>query len=313
MRVCSTVRVAKLVMIAVAASLATAVHAGDTLTVTFAGDVLLDRGVRQMIERHGGDANCLFSPTVDSVFASSDLVVANLECPATDIKTPVYKNFIFRGEPKWLEVLKNHGVTHLNLANNHSVDQGREGLIDTRDNILKYGMVPIGAGSCMSEAVMPVKISDCPRNVYVVASLRLSLENISYLPHLPSVSQGSFEELEERVRQLRSNDPQSCIVVCLHWGAEHIMRPAVQQVMQARRLIDAGADCLICHHTHTMQSIEYYNGKPIYYSIGNFIFDQSRDINSRACMVQLMITSTDVTDKCIPITIKNCVPEVSDN
>lgn len=297
-------------MIAVAASVATAIHAGDTLTVTFTGDVLLDRGVRRAIERHNGDANCLFSPSVDSVFAASQLVVANLECPATVIKSPVFKNFVFRGEPDCLQVLREHGITHLNLANNHSIDQGRKGLIDTRDNIINAGMVAIGAGNCMEEAVQPVLIATYPRNVYVVASLRLALENFPYLTDQPCVSQESFEMLETRVRELREQEPECCIVVCLHWGAEHMLRPAVQQVMQAHRLIDAGADCLICHHTHTMQTVEQYNGAPIYYSIGNFIFDQKRDINSRACMVQLSITPTAVEAKTIPVIIKDCVPEV---
>lgn len=300
-------------MIAVAASVATAIHAGDTLTVTFTGDVLLDRGVRRTIERHDGDANCLFSTSVDSVFASSQLVVANLECPVTTINSPVFKNFIFRGEPEWLQVLKNHGITHLNLANNHSIDQGRRGLLDTRDNVVKAGMVPIGADTCMSEAVKPVLIATSPRNVYVVASLRLALENFSYLPDKPCVSQDSFELLEQRVRQLREQDPQCCIIVSLHWGAEHVMRPAVQQISQAHRLIDAGANSLICHHTHTMQTVESYKGAPIYYSIGNFIFDQKRDINSRACMVQLTITSTTVEAKTIPVIIKDCVPAVDWN
>lgn len=297
-------------MIAVAASVATAIHAGDTLTVTFTGDVLLDRGVRQAIERHHGDANCLFSPSVDSVFEHSQLVVANLECPATTIKSPALKNFVFRGEPEWLQVLKEHGITHLNLANNHSIDQGRKGLLDTRDNILKVGMVPIGAGSCMDEAVKPVLLATHPRNVYVVSSLRLALENFAYLPDQPCVSQESFELLEQRVRQLREQDPQSCIIVNLHWGAEHVLRPAIQQMSQAHRLVDAGADALICHHTHTMQTVEHYKGVPIYYSIGNFIFDQKRDINSRACMVQLSITSSNVETKTIPIIIKECVPVV---
>ena len=114
-------------MIAVAASVATVIHAGDTLTVTFTGDMLLDRGVRQIIERHHGDAGCLFSPSVDSVFAGSHIVIANLECPATAIKSPALKNFVFRGEPEWLQALQEHGITHLNLANNHSIDQGRKG------------------------------------------------------------------------------------------------------------------------------------------------------------------------------------------
>lgn len=309
----SIARVAKVVMIAVAASVATVIHASDTLTVTFTGDVLLDRGVRRTIERHHGDAGCLFSPSVDSIFASSQLVIANLECPATSINSPALKNFVFRGEPEWLQVLKEHGVTHLNLANNHSIDQGRKGLIDTRDNIINAGMVPIGAGDCMEETSQPVLIASHPRNIYVVASLRLSLENFAYLPDQPCVSQESFEKLEARVRQLREQEPECCIVVCLHWGAEHVLRPAVQQVVQAHRLIDAGADCLICHHTHTMQTVEQYKSASIYYSIGNFIFDQKRDINSRACMVQLTITSTTVEAKTIPVVIKDCVPEVVDD
>ena len=297
-------------MIAVAAMVATAIHASDTLTVTFTGDVLLDRGVRRAIEQHHGDANCLFSPSVDSVFARSQLVIANLECPATTIKSPALKNFIFRGEPDWLHVLRAHGITHLNLANNHSIDQGREGLLDTRNNIVEAGMVPIGAGRCMDEAVQPVLIASHPRNVYVVASLRLALENFAYLPDEPCVSQESFELLEQRVRWLREREPQCCIVVNLHWGVEHVLRPAIQQISQAHRLIDAGADCLICHHTHTMQTVERYKGAPIYYSLGNFIFDPKRDINCRACMVRLLITSTTVEAETIPVLIKDCVPVV---
>lgn len=311
MSISSIVQGAKLIAIALTTTIASVMHASDTLTVTFAGDVLLDRGVRRVIEVHGGDTNCLFSPSVDSVFRHSQLVVANLECPATTIISPVFKNFIFRGEPQWLGALREHGITHLNLANNHSIDQGRDALLDTRDNILKAGMTPIGAGINMQEAVQPVLIATVPRNVYVIASLRLALENFAYLPDKPCVSQEDIDQLAERISILRKQEPQCCIIVSLHWGAEHMMRPAVQQVTQARRLIDAGADALICHHTHTMQSVEQYRGKPIYYSIGNFIFDQNRDINSHACLVQLTITATDLIAKTLPVTIKNCVPHIS--
>ena len=107
--------------------------ASDTLTITFTGDILLDRGVRPYVEHRGADY--VFSPFVDSVFQHSDLVVANLECPATKVRQPAYKRYIFRAEPEWLHALKRHGITHLNLANNHSVDQGRTGLADTKRNI----------------------------------------------------------------------------------------------------------------------------------------------------------------------------------
>lgn len=80
------------------------------------------------------------------------------------------------------------------------------------------------------------------------------------------------------------------------------------QRQQAHEYIDAGADALICHHTHTLQSIEEYHGKPIYYSIGNFIFDQRKPINSEACMVKVTVTADSVSYETLPIHIRNGVP-----
>ena len=111
----------------------TLAYSSDSLKIILTGDILLDRGVRRVIEHHGVDH--LFSDGIDSVFRSAQVVVGNLECPATKIEAPVFKRYIFRGEPEWLTVLQKHGITHLNLANNHSIDQGREGLIDTKKNI----------------------------------------------------------------------------------------------------------------------------------------------------------------------------------
>ena len=158
-------------------------QATDTLTVTFTGDVLLDRGVRVKISTDGVES--LFSPSVDSLFAHSDVVVGNLECPVTDIRTPMQKMYIFRGDPECLPVLRQHGFTHLNMANNHTVDQGRRGLIDTRRRVADAGMGPIGAGATMDEAAQPVLLAEAPRKVWMVASLRLALENYAYLPSRP--------------------------------------------------------------------------------------------------------------------------------
>ncbi len=168
--------------------------ASDTLSITFTGDILLDRGVRQYVEHRGIDY--VFSPFVDSVFQSSDLVVANLECPATKIKQPAYKQFIFRAEPEWLPALKAHGITHLNLANNHSVDQGRRGLADTKKNIEETGMIPVGVGDNMQEASQPVLLASMPRKVYLLTSLQMPLENFSYLPEKTSVSHEDLDSLK---------------------------------------------------------------------------------------------------------------------
>ena len=278
----------------------------DTLKIVFTGDILLDRGVRREIDKHGVDH--LFSAGVDSVFREAQVVVGNLECPVTKIQAPVQKLFIFRGEPEWLQVLKHHGITHLNLANNHAIDQGREGLMDTRRNVSAAGMVPIGAGENMDEASQPVLLASQPRNVWLVPSLRLALENYAYLPDKPCVSQEPMDSLLTRVHRLRKADSTAVIIVSLHWGGEHTLQPVSSQRWDAHQLIRAGANVLICHHTHTLQTIEDFKGKKIYYSIGNFIFDPQRPLNAEACIVRLRITSETFEAETLPIQIRRCVP-----
>jgi len=282
--------------------------AGQT-KVILTGDILLDRGVRRVIEHHGVDH--LFSDGIDSVFRAAQIVVGNLECPATKIESPVFKRFIFRGEPEWMNALRQHGFTHLNLANNHSIDQGRKGLIDTRENIIEAGMTPIGAGENMKEASDPVLLTEQPRRVWLVPSLRLALENYAYLPDQPCVSQEPMDSLLERVHRLRTADSTAVIIVSLHWGGEHTLQPVPRQRHDAHQLILAGADILVCHHTHTLQTIEDYHGKKIYYSIGNFIFDQQKPLNSRACIVALTIREDSLDVETIPIEIRQCVPQIA--
>ena len=293
-------------VLAVSILLHLSAFATDTLSIVFTGDILLDRGVRRVINQHG--VGHLFSDGVDSVFRSAQLVVGNLECPATKIDAPVFKRFIFRGEPEWLDTLRQHGITHLNLANNHSIDQGREGLLDTRRNIVEAGMTPMGAGENMQEASEPVLLASEPRNVWFLPSLRLALENYAYLPDKPCVSQEPMDSLIRRVYRLREADSTAVIIVSLHWGGEHTLKPVPRQRLEAHQLILAGADALICHHTHTLQTIETFMGKPIYYSIGNFIFDPTKPLNAKACIVRLEVTPDSVQAETIPVEIRNCTP-----
>lgn len=283
-------------------------YSSDTITITLTGDILLDRGVRKRIETTGIDR--LFTPEVDSMFRSSNYVIGNLECPATKIKSPAFKKFVFRAEPEWLKALKVHGFTHLNLANNHSIDQGRMGLSDTFQQIKNYGMTPIGAGENLQQAAAPILIDNSIRPIYIIASQRLPLENFAFLPNQFSVNQEPWDSLVFHVQQLRKHQPSAYIIVSLHWGWEHQLTPTLTQREQAHQLIDAGANALICHHTHTLQTIEEYRGCPIYYSIGNFIFDQNKPLNARACIVKLHISAKDAVAETIPIHISTCVPRI---
>ncbi len=278
------------------------------VSIIFTGDILLDRGVRRQIETSGVES--LFAPDVDSLFRQADVVVGNLECPVTRVEAPVQKLYCFRGEPQWLDALKAHGFTHLNMANNHTVDQGRRGLRDTWQNVSRAGMVPVGTGENMAEASRPVLLASAPREVWLVASLRMSLENFPFLKDRPCVSQLPFDSLVTQVQRLRAEKPRAVIVVSLHWGAEHTLKPMPQQRQQARRLIDAGADLLVCHHTHTLQTVEEYRGKRIYYSIGNFIFDPSQPVNRQSCVVRLNVTADDLSVETLPVTIDNCTPRL---
>ena len=283
---------------------------GGGVTITFVGDLLLDRGVRERIDTAG--VELLFSPSVDSLFAASDFVIANLECPATHIVAPMQKKYIFRADPEHLPVLRQHGITHLNLANNHSIDQGRRGLISTRDNIREAGMVPVGAGENMREAVQPVLLAETPRHVWLLPSLRLALENYAYLPEKPCVSQEPMDSLVARVASLRRSSPSDYIIVTLHWGGENTMRPILQQVVDAHRLVDAGANLIVGHHSHTLQPSEQYHGATIFYSIGNFIFDALRPIHKSGCAVTVTLSADSATVSSHKVSINDCTPFLLD-
>ena len=109
---------------------------------------------------------------------------------------------------------------------------------------------------------------------------------------------------------LRADDPSCYIVVSLHWGGENTMHPLLQQVADAHRLIDAGADLLVGHHPHTLQDVEVYHGKHIFYSIGNFIFDLRKPQHSKAAVVVLRLSADDAHVDILPVEINDCVPTI---
>ncbi|MDR0843703.1 MAG: CapA family protein [Tannerella sp.] len=261
------------------------------LSICFTGDLLLDRGVREQINRKGADA--LFVG-VSPVWANYDAVIVNLECPATTRQAPVNKRYIFRADPQWLPALQKAGITHAALANNHTYDQGRGGLEDTYRNLQEAHITPIGAGSNAPQACSPVFISKGNIKVAVFNSVLLPLENWVYLEDEPSICQASVEELCEQIRQLKAK-AECYIVVVLHWGIEYAGRPQLQQRQDACRLIDAGADAIVGHHPHVFQPEETYRDKTIFYSLGNFIFDARREDANQGVMAGFTFTSKGIT------------------
>ncbi|GHT18353.1 hypothetical protein FACS189429_4730 [Bacteroidia bacterium] len=266
---------------------------------------MLDRGVRQQIELKGVDT--LFSD-VEGFFWRNDAVVVNLECPVTERNTPINKRFIFRAEPQWLPALKKAGITHATLANNHTNDQGRQGLIDTYNHLKNNNLMPIGAGKNAEKAAMPVMIEKGKIKVAVFNSAIVPLENWVFLPDTFGICQLSAVELCENVRSFKQNSKNCYIVVVLHWGVEYQPKPTADQRFQAHSLIDAGADAIIGHHPHVAQPLEYYHNKPIFYSLGNFIFDSKNSAAQEGIFARLTFFQTGMNAQTFGYRIENCKP-----
>lgn len=280
----------------------------ELLSICFTGDVLLDRGVRQQIEKKGVDY--LFE-SVTPIFQSCDATVINLECPVTTSTTPIYKKYIFRAEPEWLPALRKAGITHATLANNHSIDQGRSGLIDTYQNLLAVGISSIGYGKNSAEACSPILIQKGDIKVALFSTVTLPLENWSFLEDSPGINQQSIEALKENIQSYKKLYPKNYIVVLLHWGVEYQTNPTPYQRRAAHGIIRSGADAIIGHHPHVIQKEEYFEGKPIFYSLGNFIFDQKKPETSRSLIVELHFTSKEVSIHKIPVNIRSCQAIIS--
>ena len=264
----------------------------DSLTVCFTGDVLLDRGVRTTIEKAG--VSSIFE-NVASLFLSSDAVVINLECPATDTISPLNKQFIFRANPEWLPVLHRQGITHAAMANNHIMDQGYGGITDTYNHLKTSEITPIGYGDTQHEACTPCIIEKNNIKVALFNSLLLPVENWICLAQNTGICQAPINQLCERIEAYKGDHPDHWVVVMLHWGVEFQKIPTPLQRKNARQLIDAGADAIVGHHPHVIQNEEIYNGKPIFFSLGNFVFDQTSDDRSTGLAISIKFKRSALT------------------
>ncbi len=254
------------------------------VVILFTGDVLLDRGVRPTAEKRG--VGYLFEE-VQPYFEEADAVVINLECPLTDTVLPVNKQYIFRADADWASELRRVGVTHAALANNHTIDQGRGGLRDTHRHLCDAGITPMGYGLSQAERFSPTVISKSGQHIAIFNALDLPLENWLPAEDAPDICQATGEQLAQAVHEYHSAHPETRIAVVLHWGTEFQTLPTIHQRRMARRLSDAGADAIIGHHPHVLQPIDSIGSTLVFYSLGNFVFDQQPPLARTSMMARL--------------------------
>ncbi|WP_176431283.1 CapA family protein [Anaerovirgula multivorans] len=277
------------------------------ITLVAVGDILLDRGVRRSIERH--DRNYPYL-NVQEYFQKGDISFANLECPLTPGGTSVLKDrtLIFKGDIENGRVLKEVGFTILNLTNNHTLDYGPEGLVDTLEVLKENGIFSLGVGLNAQEARQPVFISIKGSTIGFLGYSQFPPEGYFYFPDRPEVARIDPDLMPEEITRAK----ESCdfLVVSFHWGKEYDFYPSEQQKALAHLAVDSGADLILGHHPHVLQSIEQYQDKLIFYSLGNFVFDrQIQPGADETVILNLKISKGQWQEAIlIPVKIIDCQP-----
>ena len=244
----------------------------DPLHIVIAGDVLFSTSPLNKYDSGNGISSILSADLLDTM-NTSDITLVNLEFPFSTRGVQMDdKQYTFRADPARASILTEMGVDIVSLANNHTLDFGVEALLDTITTLKDNNILSVGAGENLEEAKRPSTISVKGRNIaFLGASRVIPVTDWNATKYSPGVFTTYDPALliEEIKIAKQSND---LVVVYVHWGIEREEYPEEYQRTMAKQYIDAGADLVIGSHPHVLQGIEYYNGKPIVYSLGNFIF-----------------------------------------
>jgi poly-gamma-glutamate capsule biosynthesis protein CapA/YwtB (metallophosphatase superfamily) len=273
------------------------------LSLIAVGDIMLGGRARRRIKEHGRDYPFR---AVLPILQRAPIVLGNLEGPLAQKAQKQNRNFSYRVKPKIASSFLPAGINVLTLANNHLVDCGREGVLETLEALVTAGVTPLGAAANESAAHEPV-IRDAD-------GLRIGLlgyywnRRCAATSNLPGSAMGVFEELETDIRKLRSQVDR--VIVTFHWGRPYKPDPSPRARAKARFAIECGAHAVVGHHPHIIQAFEIYRHRPIFYSIGNFAFGSG---NSRAegLMLGFRFEDAKTVVNVYPLYVKNRDPRVN--
>ncbi|MCA1558394.1 MAG: CapA family protein, partial [Acidobacteria bacterium] len=281
------------------------------------GDVLLDRGIARQIESKG--TRVVFARVKD-VLSNSDLAFANLECPLTKSCERSPQRISFRAEPRYVDALTSAGFDIVSLANNHSMDCGSMGLLETMRNLSSGGVRFCGAGLTPAEASAPVILNARGIRIAFLAFTNIApaAASVSQKDDAPTVALTTGAAVERAVSAARLE--ADVVVVSLHWGLEYASRPTAEQVRLAHSIVEAGADLILGHHTHTLEGVELVERREsrgirqalIIYSLGNFAFDSPRAIGRRvreSVILRCRLGRTGlISAQLLPVVLENHLP-----
>lgn len=253
-------------------------ESSEPIVLAFAGDINLDENskpVSRYDEEGKGILGCI-SPELVEEMNAADLMMLNNEFSYSLRGTQTAdKSYTFRANPERVNILKEMGVDIVSLANNHALDYGMDALNDTFTTLENADIDYIGAGDTLDRAKAPVYYNIGGRKIAYLAASRVVFAMDWYATDTRPGMIGTYDPTL-LLDQIREADKSSdFVVVYVHWGVERTNTPTDYQKSLARQYIDAGADAVIGCHPHVLQGLEFYKGKPIAYSLGNYWFNNS--------------------------------------
>ena len=253
--------------------------------VLFVGDIMLGRYVETLIKERGPDYPFA---GLDPLQNRHDYVVGNFEAPISKNHKQTKADVLdFSIATTSILALPNY-ISILSLANNHTFDSGEEDLFFTRDFLKEKGVSVFGDPNLVNEQSVTF-ISHDGQRIALIAINAVTDTDVVTASNLISKL-----ELETAMQ-----------IVYIHWGEEYVLRHNSQQETLAKSLIDSGADAIIGHHPHVIQDIDIYKGAPIFYSLGNFVFDQYFNDDVQVGLgVELTLVNSDISYRLVPFTSK---------
>ena len=272
-----------------------------TWTLFAGGDILLDRGVYQTVHIRGKGADFPFDGgsavitghtccssfgwevpvarrtgdkgAMRHLISKADIAVANFENPAPNVSTYHTSGTRFTADPRLIPGLVGAGIDYVSIANNHIGDAGDIGILQTIANLKKNGLKYSGAGKDLAAARKPAILKAGGTTVAILGYDAIAKGYFAGPDEVGS-SQLSIKRAKVDIKKARAAGAD-LVIVFPHWGTEYKNKPFQAQQELARAIIDAGADMIIGNHAHWVGAVEIYKGKPIWYALGNFVFDQT--------------------------------------
>jgi poly-gamma-glutamate synthesis protein (capsule biosynthesis protein) len=257
-------------------------YAAKEVSLVFAGDTVLDDTAGKIIEQ-GGDP---FSDFAD-YFAGADIRITNLECVVSTRGQANDKMYTFQAHPRVIPVLQKH-FDAVTLANNHSGDFGPDAFAEMLSLLKEAGLAQVGGGMNLKQAHTPLVFTRNGWRIAVLSYNEFHPRSFEAGFDIPGVAWSEDQQVVEDIQTARRIHHADLVIPVMHWGWENERTANPRQRQLAKLMIDAGADAVIGGHPHVTQDMTVYKGKPIVYSVGNFVMKETDNAFQRQSWVLKM-------------------------